>query len=380
MTANNNTTVLAGIIWGFAGFALIISNGDESLLSASIRTVSVFFGSLLLLTQLTLKFERKYSPGLCAFLLYVILFLASNLANEISHSHILREVFLLYIVVVLYVLLSNERMVSSFVRGLYFCLVGLVFYAVLLIDFSLILAPVYRLQTEIGANGIGAMAVAAFTLAYGNFSENPKSKSSLIHVLVMLLSVMVVIATRSRTSIIMLGFAVVLLSWLFEHKKFLIVVVVCFVGILAFNFSLVDTVLRVGLFESATGDRDIYNLTGRTDVWFHGVSVILNNLILGVGPASASIEIDDHEGTYHNAFIQLMVTVGFFGAFPIIIILVLGMRNALCSKTNKVFRVIFLTGLLGAFAESRLLNYGSPANLLLLLSVLYFSSVGKNAQ
>ena len=148
--------------------------------------------------------------------------------------------------------------------------------------------------------------------------------------------------------------------------------------LVSFNYEKVSTLIRLKTYETEVKGEKITKLTGRTELWKRGINIILKNPILGVGPIKSRVKVDTHMGTYHNAYIQLLVTVGFLGFAPILLLLLVAIKRFIFDKENFLIKLIFITGILSSIVENRLLNYGSPSSLLFLISFIYLSRIKLN--
>lgn len=377
--------ILSGIIWGLTGFTIeVIPPGAESL-QVLIRLVLILISSVLGLYSLEVKISKDYYLGISFMFFYVFIFIFVNFLYNISLIDILRELFLFVIVIILFILLSNENKIFIFLKGIYFSLVLLVLFYILSINFSQLLQPFYRLFTGLNSNGIGIIAVMTFILSYYSFfKENLSSKIFLnknnIFLIVSLLSIIVIIATKSRTALGLLFIAFLVININFKNIRILLVTLLISIIIIITQYEVIEAVLRLKNADGYRGGNSIYNLTGRTEIWSRAILIIENNFLLGVGSSDAWTIADGHKATFHNAYLQNFVTVGFIGTMPLLYLILVSLKNLIFKRDYFIFKTIFLVGFTSTFVESKFFNYGSPGNLLFLISLLYLSRNHKNKE
>lgn len=373
----HNLISLAGFIWGLSGFTVELISPDASLLQMLLRLFFVLASSLIILSTLKVKIKQKYYFAISLFFMYYIAYLTTSIIHGIMIVDAMRETFLLAMVLILYILFSNKLYFFDFIKGLIVSVGILVLYYFFHIDFFQIFTPFYRLFTGLNPNGIGTISVMTFTLSYFFLFSKEYTKNKYIYLILTIMSIVIIFATKSRTSLLMLFFSFIILNIFFKNRKILIFSLLMVILVFILKYDAIETLLRLKSAEGYSGPNNIYNLTGRTELWKHGWDVIKENLLFGVGPKDAYVMVDGHKGTYHNAYIQLFITVGLFGFLPILIMLLLAIRAVILSSKLYLIKAIFIVGIIGSMAESQLFNFGSPGNLLFLLALLYLMGIDK---
>lgn len=361
---------LGGMIWGLAGFSpeIIPSTGDGA--DLIVRLLFLAVSLIFLTTNIAIKIKAKYYISLSLFIIYLIVFLFVNTLNTVSFNATVRGIILLIVIIVIFSILSNKNYIVFFLKGLFVSLVFLTWYYFLSINFSLFFSPFYRLFTHLNANGIGEIGAMTFVLSYYAIFKNKQNTIKYFMIIMALVSVIVVLATRSRTSLVMILVSYFFINIYWKNNKILIFTFIIISVLFIKEYETLEIVFRL----NNSGPKDIYNLTGRTEIWLHAFEIIKEHFLFGIGPSNAYVMVDGHKSNFHNAFIQILVTSGFLSFIPIVGILILSFRNFLFSNNIFIIKIIFITGLIGSFTENHLLNFGSPANLLLLISILFLSS------
>lgn len=361
---------LGGIIWGLAGFSpeIIPSTGDGD--DLIVRLLFIAVGLTFLITNIAIKIQAKYYISLTLFIIYLIVFLFINALNTVSFNAVTREIILIIVVMVIFSILSSKKYTVFFLKGLFVSLVFLTWYYFFSIDFSLFFSPFYRLFTHLNANGIGEIGAMTFLLSYYAIFKNKQNTIKYFMIIMAIISVIVVLATRSRTSLAMILVSYFFINTYWKNNKILIFTFIIISVLFIKEYTTLEIVFRL----DSSGVKNISNLTGRTEIWLHAFEIIKEHFLFGIGSSNAFAMVDGHKSDFHNAFIQILVTSGFLGFLPIAGILILSFRNLLFSNNIFIIKIIFITGLIGSFAENHLLNFGSPANLLLLISILFLSS------
>jgi len=361
---------IGGLIWGLSGFTpeIIPSSGDG--VDLILRLLFLAVGLIFLTSSIAIKIQAKYYFSLSFFIIYLIVFLFVNILNTVSLNAVIREMILLIVVVVIFSILSSKDYIVFFLKGIFISLVLLTCYYFFSIDFSLFFSPFYRLFTHLNANGIGEIAAMTFALSYYAVFQNKRNKIKYFMIIMAFVSVIVVLATRSRTSLTMILVSYLFINTYWKNYKILIFTFIILLLLFIKEYDTLKIIFRM----SDSGMKNISNLTGRTEIWAHALGIIKENFLFGVGPNNAYAMVDGHKSNFHNAYIQILVTSGLVSFLPILGILILSFRNFIFSKNIFIIKIIFITGLLGSLAENHLFNFGSPANLLLLISILFLSA------
>ena len=371
--SKKNLILLSGLIWGLSGFTVEII-ADNSFKALAVRFLFILVPFVIIYSNLIIKINKNYLINLILFLFYIFIINLNAIIFGLDTAYILREIILLFSFIKILILLNEEIFIKSFINGVFYSLILLVFYYVTQLDFSKVLFPIYRFETNLNPNGVGIITVMLFIITLYKLHFSKKWKKIFL-TFVNLLSFLVVFATKSRTVLVIMTVVYFLNHIHFRNKRILILTTLIMVLIVSFNYEKFSTLIRLKTYETEVKGEKITKLTGRTELWKRGINIILKNPILGVGPIKSRVKVDTHMGTYHNAYIQLLVTVGFLGFAPILLLLLVAIKRFIFDEENFLIKLIFITGILSSIVENRLLNYGSPSSLLFLISFIYLSRI-----
>ncbi len=367
---NNKTIAFAGFIWGLSGFTIEIVGGEPGFLDFFIRFLFMIVACAIIYTKIKIQIRKEYLPTLLFLFIYLTFYLLSLLINKASTLFFIKELLLVFTAFTVIALMNKQENIHAFLRGIFFALSFLIFYYFINIEFSEFFSPFYRLYTQLNPNGIGTAAVMLFVISLYSFYSTDVKLEKYILFFNIFLSFLVILATRSRTSMVMMFLAFFAISFFFKKRKILIISSMILIGFIIYNFDTVSLIIRLDNPPGFAGPENISNLTGRTFLWKKGLNVFLNNFFIGVGPEKAKVKVINHMSHYHNAYIQLMVTGGILTFFPILILVINAIKNFLMYPAEPLLKVIFIVGFVSSLVENRLLNFGSPGNFLFLLSFL----------
>lgn len=360
--------IIAGFIWGLSGFTLELLGDTSPMSQAILRMIFIGLSSVFILIKVPLRINKKYLFSFFALNIYFAIFILSILISNSSITYLLREFILILASVLIFILLTDSYLILSFIKGVYYALVCLVLFYFANINFAELFSPFYRLRTNLNPNGIGLFSVMLFVVTtYYNF-HTKKKYPHISYTLIQFISAIVVVATRSRTALLLMIIAFFILAFLLKKKKIILIATISLSALVIYNFQTIDTIARLS--KVVSKQKNISNLTGRTELWKKGILIIEKNWLIGVGPEYAMVKVDKHMGQFHNAYIQIMISGGILTIFPILVLVMMALARATSNKDILLFRIIFITGFLGSLVENRLLNFGSPANLLFLISFL----------
>jgi len=364
---------IAGFIWGLSGFTVELVSSGAKQKALYIRLVFVLLSNVIILLFYNSKIRKEYFTTLILILLYIVFFNLSVVIHNAHINHILRESLLLITCITVILVLYEKEATQNLLNGIYYALTILVLFYFFHIDFAHFFSLLYRLQTNLNPNGIGTMAVMLFLLSLHSFYYKHNKKIRIAHLFIGLIALVVILATRSRTALVMAVFAFIVINYYRGNLKSIFITLLIITTLILSNFEDFNNIIRLTTPESYSGKKNIANLTGRTDVWKKGFEIIKDNFLFGIGPDRAVSEAPHNLGSFHNAYIQLLITVGFVGFSTLLLLLVIAFSKLLIRNENILFKSIFLVGFIGSLAENRLLNFGSPGNLLFLISFLYLS-------
>lgn len=362
----NNLIFISGFLFGIAGWTIEFFPNNEFIF----RTIIIIAAILLLLFSINFKLNRDDSKIIYYFLIYLMATTLSVFINEDSIQYIIREILLVVLVFCIISLLTDFIKFKIFISGLIISSSTLITYYFFKIDFANFFLSYYRFSTELGSTGIGEIGLMLGVIYFNLIFKNNSKKESIVYLLLFVMSLVIILATKSRTSIILLCLSVFLYLY-FEKKIKILILSIILLGIFSvINFNKIELILRVNPVVGYVGNNNITNLTGRTDIWAHGVELWQSSPLIGVGSSNAVAYADGHEAKLHNAYLQMIVSIGLFGFIPIIILFIRAFFKF--KKSNiTVFRILFLVGIISSFIESSLFNFGSPGNFLFLLSFIF---------
>jgi len=367
--------IIAGFVWGLSGFTVEIAPDKNLQSQLIVRLFFVLISASLLLPAISMKINKDYLIPAFLFTVYIVLFSISILINEAPVSHIFREVLLLTCAILIMVLHDKKKNLDYFINGIFYSLILLCAYYMYNMQFGKLFSPFYRLTTNLNANGIGMMATMLFVISMYKFLSFPKKIKAAAYLVLVLSALLIIIATKSRTALISSFLSFLFIIYFLRYKKLLIITIMFSAVFLIFNLKSIDPILRISTPEGYKGKQKITNLTGRLDAWEKGFGIIAQNPIWGVGPEKALVKIENRMVGFHNAYIQSLVSIGFIVFLPILVLLMLAIKNIILLIGDTFYKVLFLTGFLGSFVEEHFLNFGSPANLLFFISFIYFARV-----
>lgn len=369
---------LAGFIWGLSGFTVEILSEGAFQQQLAFRLILIVISSSIIYFTLPFYIKKNNILTIILLLVYLLFFTITTVINNASVSNIIREIVLLYSSITIIIIISSkENILTDFIQGLYYALILLGLFYFIHIEFTKLFSLFYRFETNLNPNGIGMIAVMLFSISMNRYYLNSKNREKIFHLLAILVSVIIVIATRSRTSLAMMLIAFILLNILFKKKHILAISLIIGSLVVIYNLETFENLIRLSNPAGYSGNKNFGNLTGRTNLWKQGLEIISNNFFFGVGPDRAVVKIDYHWGSFHNAYIQLLVTVGVLGFIPLFVLVFLAIKRTIFFKDDFLLTIIFIIGFLGSFLENRLLNFGSPGNLLFLISLLYLGRIRK---
>lgn len=364
---------LAGFIWGLSGFTVEMIPESAILQQLILRFVFIVVSTAIIYIFFPVRFKNSYLLTILLLLFYLLIMVLTSINNNASPTNIIRELILFYSCFSIIVVLSAHDYLHYFLKGVYFSLILIIIFYFSKIEFSQFFSLLYRLRSGLNPNSIGTMAVMLFIISLYRFNENIMKKERFISFILILISTTVLIATRSRTAIVMMFIAYITIHLFFNNKKTLAISFILAGIVIIINLEAFQNIIRLTTPADYSGKKNITNLTGRLDIWKYGLQIIYDHFLIGVGPDKAIVKVGSHMGSFHNAYIQLMVTAGALGFTPILLILLNAIKRVLSFKEDLLISIIFISGLFGTLVENRLLNFGSPGNLLFLIALLYLS-------
>lgn len=370
---NKLIIMISGFIWGISGFIVEFLPSEEGIYPFLIRSIFVVIGNSLIIFTIPFRISKKYFVTIILFLIYLIMFIQSLVVNNLGITSLFRELLLLLSVISIILLLNRSTNTNHFFIGLWGSLTLTIIFYIINIDLSMFLNFLYRFHTVTNPNVIGSTAAMYFILSLYFLYKTKNKPIQFFLLLFILISVIIVIATKSRTSFMMVFFSFFTLTFLFNKRKIILFSLTSIILIVLLNFNTIDNILRITQRTHVVKDKTILNLTGRSEIWSKGIKMIEENFYFGVGPEYAKVKTDAGYKHLHNAFIQLMANVGFIGSIPILILTLTALAKLRFYKANIFMSVVMITGFIGSLTEPRLLNYGLPSNLLFLISFIYMS-------
>lgn len=378
--------LICGFIWGLSGFLVEFFSESSMLPVLQIAFVIVPLVGLALTQKI--RIAPGHSTLGIVFLWYLVAVTISIVFNDNSYSYFFRELLLLAVVLMMVVLLSNGDVFQDFAKGLLYSLMLLVLFYASKIEFIQLLAPYYRLGDPAlstnaggqGPNGIGSFGALAFVVSYYWLLGGATGRVKKALWAMTVLSLLVVIATRSRTSMGMVVLSFLIVSLMYRKYQVLWVSLMLLMVVVVWRYDQLSSVFRLENAAGYRGDARLENFAGRTALWQNGIASFLDHPIIGVGPGNAFELIGGEKKTYHNAFVQTLVSLGLVGTLPLITLVVVAARNIFARHKSNLAKAVFMVGIVATTTESKLLNYGTPANFLFFLSVLYLVSASNHAR
>lgn len=369
----NILIIISGFFFALTGFSIEIS--DNTTIINGVRLLLILTGIVLLTISLKIELLRKYNLIILLFSIYLSSFLISGIINNFNINVIVREILLIIVLLYIMILFTNEKE-DKFLKGLFGGSSLLIIYYFLKIDMNLILIPIYRLETALNPNSIGMISVMfLFLVIY--FLDKKEYNKYLLYIFI-LLSIAIILMTRSRTTIIMMIIGIMYFLFLQKKYKILIYGFILFIVVGTYKYEVISNVLRIDSPKGYVGDKGISNLAGRTNMWNVAITTIKENTFFGLGPEKAVYIGDDYKPhSFHNAFLQLFANYGIFAFTSILTLILISFYNLFDRRYSNIYKIIFIAGIAGGMVEARLLNFGSPGNLLFLISLIHLSLLNK---
>ncbi|AIW16169.1 O-antigen ligase [Vibrio tubiashii] len=304
----------------------------------------------------------------------IFILMQSPLSPAGSYSIMASVVFMIFVVanLVIFNLFDHSRAIEVFLKAsLVLCFMSLVFY---------FLFPSIALQeywNDLGyiegvrfkgiasnANAIGQVASISLFLLIVSSTHTEMTLSRLV---VMLGVLSVLVLSQSRTSMLAL---VVATSYFLLHKRYAYILYVLVAG---FTIGAIVWVSELYMhvlpsLSRSGGVEELFTFTGRTLIWEVVVDLISDKPWTGYGYASSKTLIPlNFETSWgwttvnsHQFILQLLLSTGFIGSIPILLILLTQLYFLITFKaklSSSLFIFVLITGILESGAIGPIPNY-----------------------
>nr|WP_275664482.1 O-antigen ligase family protein [Vibrio tubiashii] len=304
----------------------------------------------------------------------IFILMQSPLSPAGSYSIMASVVFMIFVVanLVIFNLFDHSRAIEVFLKAsLVLCFMSLVFY---------FLFPSIALQeywNDLGyiegvrfkgiasnANAIGQVASISLFLLIVSATHTEMTLSRLV---VMLGVLSVLVLSQSRTSMLAL---VVATSYFLLHKRYAYILYVLVAG---FTIGAIVWVSELYMhvlpsLSRSGGVEELFTFTGRTLIWEVVVDLISDKPWTGYGYASSKTLIPlNFETSWgwttvnsHQFILQLLLSTGFIGSLPILLILLTQLYFLITFKaklSSSLFIFVLITGILESGAIGPIPNY-----------------------
>ncbi|WAA09715.1 O-antigen ligase family protein [Fervidibacillus albus] len=155
-----------------------------------------------------------------------------------------------------------------------------------------------------------------------------KRKGSKIDILFILLGIIILYLTKSRTYLVALTFYFVIYAFL-RNKRLTTFVIIFIISILLIpnaQESILENNIITNKYENNTGQNNLL-FTGREYIWSGGIKVIKENFLIGIGsqniPDKVTPLIPDYlylkendaiaKASLHNVYLDVLLSMGIFG-------------------------------------------------------------------
>jgi O-antigen ligase len=198
-------------------------------------------------------------------------------------------------------------------------------------------SEVFRLGMGVThANAMGLLSVLGFWISF----KKQEISHPILLWLLRLLFLLIIILSRSRTSMICLamgGIVRALFQIVYQPRQSLsslIAIPCCFMAALALSFELPGTATAVQFFTRGEDIHTIKSLTGRTEIWQYAIERVFDgplslSLLFGHGYGVSRLILNEGGGApayfvhhAHNAFLESLLTTGLLGAIPFIVLVI----------------------------------------------------------
>jgi O-antigen ligase len=230
-------------------------------------------------------------------------------------------------------------------------------------------------------NTLGIILLGGFPVVLHNILSAPKGEKKWPLQLLFTAMVFLLIVTGSRSALMGFGITILLMFWrlsvLLRGASFLLVIVL----LLFLDNSLLTSISQLTLFSPnilpSFTRTSIDILSGRSDVWQLGWELVNLRPMFGYGMGAEAILIEAlipatsiHQGiNVHNSYISLLISSGWLGGAPILLLIISGITKATANIVSKttvhnnpklhLISVSFLTLASHAFFETWIFSPGS---------------------
>lgn len=270
------------------------------------------------------RFKYKRSKMINSFVamgLYATASIVWSIDRSVSLSQVL--MFLWPSIIVSIAMYSSIEKNSDIYLYFKFYILGCIIAAVSTLMFreATLAAAVYEGQDRLTAfgqdqNTLAFLLCVGFTIVLDCFRRNPSPLLRYFCLSLLLLFLVVILSTGSRTGLLLtfLVFALYLVSSGSFKNFLLIIVLVVFLAPVIYNY------IPEGIWDRFSQTNDLVesgNFSGRGDIWSSGLRAFKDeNFVLGVGYSNFSTMLQKHFGwsmASHNTYLSYLVDLGCVG-------------------------------------------------------------------
>lgn len=270
------------------------------------------------------RFKYKSSKMINSFVA-MGLYATASIVWSIDRSESLRQVlmFLWPSIIVSIAMYSSIEKNSDIYLYFKFYILGCIIAAVTTLMFrdATLAAAVYEGQDRLTAfgqdqNTLAFLLCVGFTIVLDCFRRNPSPLLRYFCLALLLLFVVVILSTGSRTGLLLtfLVFALYFVSSGSLKNFLLIIVLIVFLAPVIYNY------IPEGIWDRFSQTNDLVesgNFSNRGDVWSSGLRAFKDeNFVLGVGYSNFSTMLQKHFGwtmASHNTYLSYLVDLGCVG-------------------------------------------------------------------
>lgn len=353
-------TFIAGLVWA-AGTAFAVTVDGAEMIQAG-----VLAGIFIFLSVLNLGSLRRALPSTAsvALGLHTIAALASWAVAGTPFLGTGR--FLCVWPAILVTLTATYAGAATWLRrGIIVGSLAYLSYNAAFIDPASLTDTYYRIQGTSHPNHIGAIASTTVVALVAEVLQRKTWRP--LFMVPILLSLVLLWATKSRTSMISCGAGTAFLLFRRVHPlKWMPLAVATLVALTFVGDQLSGSLAGKG--------RELESASGRSELWDYALTRLLpSNPLLGIGPGQdAEIFMTDFGvANAHNGVLVNLVDVGILGTVPLIILVIVAFRGLARHRRHASYAwacAALIAGCTHSLTESMFFSMGTPAALYFLLA------------
>jgi O-antigen ligase len=360
---------VAGFLWGCANWAPLLAETDyyEACIAGSVIIAAALLFSAQSEPDIRLG-DIWWAAPLLILGAAVGVGASFITASELDPMQIAHEGFLLFGFFALIKLIrGGGKNVERFVQGMLLVASGSLLVSLFYGNTPHMEGDSVRLGFEAGwnPNSLGYVAGTVAVISLSHLLEYPrKAWTDVYYSSLIVLSVVVTMATQSRTSIgvLLLGLAYLLVRLRGRTKKYL---TLC-VGLVAMWYFFDDFLVVTRWTTTVGQETHTTPLAGREQTWSDGLQLFWERPVIGYGLSS-------NNPLVHNAYLQIAVNTGVIGLMCYLPLLAVAVLKSFRSRLSAHWmHAILYMGLFQAVAESHLMNCGIFSGAIFTLCLLQF--------